>query len=129
MGIKMEMEEWATWQKLLPEITDKMSPESYTPPWPERCQCLEALEQRAFAISLSQLERFQAVISNIAFHKLDSEDLELIIRVFLQARGGRHAGLRLGEIGRRIVSAAEKNDQITSTYLEGFRSMVFDEIE
>ncbi|MHC4884309.1 MAG: hypothetical protein ACYTGH_04410 [Planctomycetota bacterium] len=129
MTLKMEMEEWFSWQKLLPEITDRIAPDTYSPPWPERAQCLEALEMRAFAMTLDQLDRFQAVISNLPFHKLAGEDLELILRVYLQARGGRHADLQLGEIGRRILAAAEKSDTITCTYLSEFRTLVHAELE
>jgi hypothetical protein len=124
----MDTDEWLLWQQHLPEILPWCGGDSFSEP-PDRGRCLEAVEQRAFALTGDELERFRAVASNFRYARLPDEDLEYLLRIFLAARTGRHPDLELGETGRLLLQAAEKRHRMAETYLEPFRELVLAEQE
>jgi hypothetical protein len=118
----MQSDEWRLWQRSLPTL----------PGWlglapgatPARMACLEAVEERAFMLSRADIEGFLALLTAFSWHKLPDEEVELVLRVLLQARGGRHGDLVFGETGRRLLKAAEKKHRIAAGYLEPFRHLI-----
>lgn len=120
----MDWEEWGFWKKQLPEVLTWLPREVARKAKIPRVACLAAVEQRAFSLSAVQADRWQALASQWAFHRLPGDELELVIRVFLEIRAGRHPDFHFGEMGRRILVAAERKADVNQSYLDRFRALV-----
>lgn len=123
----LDGEEWAFWKTHFPEILAWLPAEDVRRNTVTRLVCLQAVESRAFSLNREQAERWRAITSQWAFHKLPDEELELVVRIFLEIRNGRNIDYVFGETGRRLVIAAEKKHTVNDGYLIPFRAMVDDE--
>lgn len=90
----------------------------------DRAAALEAVEARAFVLSADQLARLRALISTWSLARADDQTLELIIRILLTCRQGRHDRLEFGEPERRLLRQAERRRGIEEAYLNPFRMLV-----
>ncbi|MFW5857005.1 MAG: hypothetical protein ACOCX4_03925, partial [Planctomycetota bacterium] len=73
--------------------------------------------------------RFRALVRCYRLADLRDEDLELIIRILLLCREGRHPDLLFGETGRRLLRIAERRHHVASAYLQSFERYVAAELE
>lgn len=124
----MDTEEWDNWQKLFPELGTWLSKEAREKFIPERIECFEAVEQRAFCLTKKQIERFLSLLTTYVFHKLEDKELELIIRVILEYHNGRQGDLILGDLGRRLKIETQKRHFISEGYLKPFIEIVHAEL-
>lgn len=123
----MDSDEWALWRQHLPETQEWLAAD--TGRAPERVECLRQAEARAFAFTADRLERFRALVSCYKPGDFVDEELELILRILLLCREGRHTELRFGEAGRRLLRTAERRHHVASAYLDAFRRYVEAELE
>ena len=125
----MDIDEWALWQKNMPDVERWTDKSEYINGYPTRRQCLEAVEMRAFSFTQKRFEGFLAVLSMWSFHDLEDKEVELLLRIILEFKNGRNSVLKLGEAGRRLLRDAQKRHYVSEGYLKPFAQLVHGELE
>mgnify|MGYP001810543196 CR=1 FL=1 len=124
----MELEEETAWKRRLPEVWDWL-PKGMKKRDAERGDLLSAAEARVAAFDSDIAQRLVESLAAYSYHRLPDTDLELIVRLFLGLKAGRHNNLPLGDAGRRLLRTAERRAAISSTHVESLRTLVHAELE
>lgn len=120
----MDMEERSVWRDLVPEVEEWSGGAALRGRQPLRRNLLAVLEERTALFDRDLTERFVAAVSHLSFHDLPAVDIELVLRIHLQLIEGRFGDLELGRDGIRLLRAAERKPEVSSTYLDPFRAVV-----